>query len=329
VVVNRGVPGPAGARNAGLRATDAELVAFVDADCVAAPDWHRGFAGLFAADPGLALVAPRIRAVAGVGRLDRYEAHFSPLDLGPDPSLVGRGRRVSYLPSTAFFARRADLIALGGFDERLRFGEDVDLVLRLVASGRRARYVPRRQVRHRARPDLRGLISQRAGYGGSAPELARLHPADVAPLRIDRHGVAVLAAGLVAGPAGAGVAFGTSVAATASQGADARTRCAFARISLRGHASAARHLSRTLVREWLPLTLGAAALGRRARAVALCAALVDVLASARQGPTLAFGTMAAAPLRLLDHAAYSAGLWRAAVRRRSLRAVTPTYERQA
>jgi mycofactocin system glycosyltransferase len=325
VVPNRGMPGPAGARNAGLQVTDAELVAFVDADCVAAPDWHRGLGGMLSADPTLALLAPRIRAVSGGGRLERYERRFSPLDLGPEPSLVGRGRRVSYLPSTAFVARRADLLALGGFDERLRFGEDVDLVLRLLASGRRARYVPRREVFHRARPDLRGLAAQRAGYGSSAPELAGLHDDAIAPLRLDRHGAAVIAAALVAGPAGAAVALGVSVVATASQGSDARTRAALARISLHGHASTARHLSRTLVREWLPLSLAAAALGRRARAVAFGALAIDLVASARRGPGAATDPINETPLRLLDHAAYSTGLWRAVVGRRSLRAVLPVF----
>ena len=39
--------------------------------------------------------------------------------------------------------RRAALEQLGGFAEDLRFGEDVDLVWRLVEAGHRVRYDPR------------------------------------------------------------------------------------------------------------------------------------------------------------------------------------------
>ena len=59
----------------------------------------------------------------------------SPLDLGPHASLVGPGRRVAYLPAAALLARRDALLELGGFDESMRFGEDVDLVWRLLARG--------------------------------------------------------------------------------------------------------------------------------------------------------------------------------------------------
>lgn len=66
-----------------------------------------------------------------------YEAACSPLDMGVSPGLVGPGRRPGYVPSTAFVARRAALLALGGFDERLRFGDDVDLIWRLVSAEQR------------------------------------------------------------------------------------------------------------------------------------------------------------------------------------------------
>ncbi|HEX4731748.1 MAG TPA: glycosyltransferase, partial [Solirubrobacterales bacterium] len=71
--------GPAAARNTGLAAATSELVAFVDADCEVAPDWRRGLGGLFAADPDLALLAPRVRSAPGHSPLARYEERGSPL----------------------------------------------------------------------------------------------------------------------------------------------------------------------------------------------------------------------------------------------------------
>ena len=133
--------GPAAARNAGLHAADTELVAFLDADCIVAAEWRRGLATLLAADPELALVAPRVRSARGGSALARYEEAASPLDLGPHGGLVGPDRRTAYVPAAALVARRDALLALGGFDESLRFGEDVDLVWRLLAAGHEVRYV--------------------------------------------------------------------------------------------------------------------------------------------------------------------------------------------
>src|ERR1700744_702356 len=85
-----------------------------------------------AANPDLALVAPRVRSAAGDSALARYEKRGAPLDLGPDASLVGPGRRVAYVPAAAMVARRDAVLDLGGFDESMRFGEDVDMVWRLL-----------------------------------------------------------------------------------------------------------------------------------------------------------------------------------------------------
>ena len=56
--------------------------------------------------------------------------------------------RVAYVPTAALVVRRAALG--GGFDETMRYGEDVDLVWRLVEAGHRVRYEPAVQVAHTA-----------------------------------------------------------------------------------------------------------------------------------------------------------------------------------
>jgi mycofactocin system glycosyltransferase len=334
VVRNAGAPGPAGARNTGLRAATTELVAFLDADCIAAPAWRAGLGAMLVADPSLALVAPRVRSAPGPGALARYETRHSPLDLGGAPSLVGPGRRISYLPAAALVARRADLLAAGGFDEGLRYGEDVDLVWRLLASGHRARYVPAREVLHAPRPSLAGLLRQRAGYGGSAPALDRRHPGAAAPLRAGRHTAGAWLAGAALGPLGLAAGIATSAAIAYSHGSDRPARRALAGVALRGQATAGRHLARALTREWLPLTLAAATVSRRARRVAVAALLVDAFATSTgldPGGLLATERDAGAcldptpllALRVLDSGAYAAGLWRAAIAERSPGALLP------
>jgi mycofactocin system glycosyltransferase len=179
--VSRG-PGPA--RNTALRQVSTPFVAFIDSDCVAPADW---IAGLLAhtADPLVAAVGARLiplRAPGGASSTTfaRYAEARSPLDLGDRPSTVRPGTRVAYLPSANLLVRRA---AIGdGFDESLRYGEDVDLVWRLVEAGWRVRYDPAVVVEHEE-PDSGGrVLRRRFDYGTSAAPLAARHPGSVPSL---------------------------------------------------------------------------------------------------------------------------------------------------
>jgi mycofactocin system glycosyltransferase len=341
VVANEGHRGPAGARDTGLRATSTDLVAFLDADCRVAPGWRAGLAAMLLADPELSVVAPRVRSLPGAIPLDsrepggaprvhrflgdsalaRYERGNSPLDLGPAPSLVGPGRRVSYLPAAALLARRQPLLDLGGFDEAMRFGEDVDLVWRLGAAGRSARYVPSREVLHAPRPDLRSFARQRFGYGASAPDLAGRHGELAAPLRVGTHTAVVWGAAALLGPRGALAALAGSTALVASRGSDDPARRCLAEEALRGQAAAARHLLRAVAREWLPVSVALATRDRRARNLLLAALAVEIGAAYDRADNAKLSTAAA--LRLLDHASYAAGLWSESVRRHEPRALLP------
>ncbi|HEX4655097.1 MAG TPA: glycosyltransferase [Mycobacteriales bacterium] len=174
--------GPAAARNTGLAATRRPHVAFVDSDCVVDAKELLGVAGHLA-DPCLAAVAPRVSE----------GDDSSPLDLGPREALVGPGSRVSYVPTTALVVRRRALDEIGAFDESLRYGEDVDLVWRLVAGGWSVRYDPSVVVGHVAPRSQAARLARRYRYGTSAGPLARRHGAAisgpalsglVAPLRL-------------------------------------------------------------------------------------------------------------------------------------------------
>jgi mycofactocin system glycosyltransferase len=163
--------GPAAARNAGLNAVDTDAVAFVDSDCLANAASLRALARHLA-DPLVAVAAPRIRPADD----DRTRsATRSPLDMGERPATVAPGSRVSYVPSTAIVARRAALTAVGGFDDALRHGEDVDLCWRLVTAGWSVRYDPRVVATHLEPAGFRAL-ARRFHYGTSAGPLARRHP---------------------------------------------------------------------------------------------------------------------------------------------------------
>jgi mycofactocin glycosyltransferase len=199
-----GGPGPA--RNDGLALVTTPLVAFLDSDCVAGPDWIARLSAHLA-DPMVGAVAPRVRGVTRPTAAGCYLAARAPIDLGPDEARVAPLTRVAYVPTAALLARVAAIPA-GGFDPALRYGEDVDLIWRMTGAGWRVRYDPGAQVWH-AEPDRwRPALARRFWYGTSAAPLARRHPGRVPPLILQAWPAAAVAALLAGRPVTALAAYG-------------------------------------------------------------------------------------------------------------------------
>ncbi|HVW34304.1 MAG TPA: glycosyltransferase, partial [Acidimicrobiia bacterium] len=157
--------GPGAARNTGWRAASAgsRFVVFLDADCEPEPGWLDRLLAHFG-DGRIGAGAPRIVAGAGPGTprwLAAFEATDSPLDLGEREATVRPGTPVAYVPTAALVVRRSALESVGGFDEALTVGEDVDLVWRLVQRGWTVRYEPRARVAHPPRPTAAAALHQR------------------------------------------------------------------------------------------------------------------------------------------------------------------------
>jgi mycofactocin system glycosyltransferase len=321
--------GPAAARNRGLRATTAPLVAFVDSDCELAPGWLDGLLPHLD-DPAVGLVAPRVAApdpAPGEGRLAGYERVRSPLDMGPLEAAVAEGTAVPYVPAAVLLVRREAARALGGFDEAMRVGEDVDFVWRLAAAGWVARYDPAVRALHQPRARAAGWLRQRAAYGTSAAALARRHPGRLAAVRLSP--AAALGWGLlVLGrplPAAALAALGTARLGRRLRPLDHPWGEA-SRLTMAGHRTTARVLAEQLVRAWWPAALAAALLMPRTRRPLAAVALLPPLAEWwRQRPPL--DPVSYGALRLADAAAYGAGVWAGCVRERTLSPLLPRLER--
>ena len=313
--------GPAAARNTGTALVRTGLVAFLDADVRPEPGWLDALLPHFA-DPAVAAVAPRVRSEPGSSALARYEQARSPLDLGAAPAPVRPGGRVGYLPSAALVVRTAVLRELGGFDERLRFGEDVDLVWRIVGSGRQVRYEPAATVWHRPRLSWPRWLRQRLDYGGSAAPLALRHGSAVAPLRVSRW--SALAWGLVA--AGHPVPGVTTALATAALlprklGRLGVPAAESLRLALAGHLGAGALIADAVTRSWAPLAMPLLALSRRGRWVLAAALCRHLLEWRRTRPPLDPARFVL--VRAADDLAYGAGVCWGCLRHRTVRPLLP------
>lgn len=332
-VIRRDAPGgPAAARNAGLAAVDTAVVAFLDSDCTVTAGWIEPLLAHLA-DPAVGLVAPRIvghDGPAGGSRLEQAVAHHeavrSSLDLGPSPAPVAPTTRVAYLPAAALLARTEVLRGIGGFDESMPVGEDVDLVWRLVESGERVRYEPSARVRHDHRLRLGDFLLRRMQYGTSAAALHRRHPGSVPPIVVSPWSLAAWIGVATMPPlgmvAGIGIAAGSTAALPAKLGALAEPWPESIRLAGRGHWATGRQLAAALWRTYLPVALVGALVSARARRALVAAAVLPALTDLRRlrpgGNPLAF-----VALRTLDDAAYCTGVWIGCLRERTIGPLVP------
>lgn len=316
--------GPAGARNAGLASVTTPFVVFVDADVLVPShtlDWLDPLLAHFN-DQRVAAVAPRVVSRPGPRLIDRYEQIASPLDLGAEPARVAPGTRIAYVPAAVLVCRTDVLRDLGGFDQSLRTGEDVDLVWRLHAAGHRVRYEPSVQLHHQPRSTFAAALRQRVGYGESAAALDHRHPNQVAPVRCTTWSLAVWALVLLRRPLMAcTVALGTAIAlARTLRGVPPKSSV---RMALVGHLSVGEQLARATRRAWWPAALPLL-LSRRGRRVLLAAivlpAALDVVRSTADQRRI---TCTTTPLALVDDLAYGTGVWRGAWRARRARVFVP------
>ncbi|HLH68473.1 MAG TPA: mycofactocin biosynthesis glycosyltransferase MftF [Candidatus Dormibacteraeota bacterium] len=320
--------GPAAARNAGAREARGEVLAFVDSDCQAEEGWLEELITELARS-GVAAAGGRVAASRERGWLERYEAVRSPLDLGAQPASVLPRGRVPYLVAACLAVRRADFETVGGFDERLRHGEDVDLCWRLASRGRRIVYQPLAVVRHDHRGRLRDFVLTRARYAASEAALLRRHPGGHRWLSLSP-GAAAAVVGMLAAllgrprPAALGglaLAAETAVAVRQLEDLGISPRRGLGALAA-GQAAGLYHLCRQLCRYYGLPALSLALLAGRARRRRLllglgAAALVPALADwYRLRPSLSPPAFAAASL--LDDLAYQSGLWLGCLRERTI-----------
>lgn len=166
--------GPALARNKGARTASGEILAFIDSDCTASAEWLKQLLPVFAEDE-VAAVGGWVDGMFDDAALDCYEAVMSSLNLGRREMSGGAGGDTFYLPSCNLLVKKKVFRAVGGFNEELHVGEDVDLTWRIRDCGSRLVYRPGGVVRHDHRTNLWPFMKRRFQYGTSEAVLTKLH----------------------------------------------------------------------------------------------------------------------------------------------------------
>jgi glycosyltransferase involved in cell wall biosynthesis len=198
--------GVSAARNLGASVCDSEIVAYTDDDCTVDPGWLRALVCEFE-DPDVAAVYGRVLP-AGTWARTGTEVAFKPTEGRSKfteripPWYIGHGANMAF--------RRAALLEAGGFDPLLGAGGvfpaggDLDIVYRLIASGKAAVYTGAALVYHKQWRDWqqRARVERNYGVGVGALFTKYIRSGDLYGLQLLARwiwelGVRRLAAGLL------------------------------------------------------------------------------------------------------------------------------------
>lgn len=159
--------GPAAARNAGVRAANADFIAFTDDDCRPRQTWFRALKTAQGDDPERLVGGPVVNMVAGNAYSDANQDLTAYLY-----EYFGQEHGLAFFTTNNMGFDRARFEAIGGMDPYFNFAsEDRDISMRWRAGGGRLVYVPEAVVDHLHSLSFRRFLRQHMSYGRGARRL--------------------------------------------------------------------------------------------------------------------------------------------------------------
>ncbi len=133
-IINKTRQGASRCRNLAAAQARGEVLCFVDSDCKVHPDWLAELVRVLE-DPAVITCGGLVDSSLADSVLDRYERVMSPLRMGETPKDSRLSDAFFYLPSCNLCIRAEAFKELGGFNQTMEVGEDVDLCWRIIDSG--------------------------------------------------------------------------------------------------------------------------------------------------------------------------------------------------
>ena len=164
-VISEPAPGRARARNTGVAASRGLRLAFIDADCVATPDWLRSLNASAGTAP---LVAGLIRVTTSgqPNAVERFERLWRFDQAGSVPQ--------GWAATANLLVDRKAFDAIGGFDVAyLSIGEDADFCLRASEAGFELAYSAEAIVEHRGEDRMWPMLKRLFWHGYSSAQVYR------------------------------------------------------------------------------------------------------------------------------------------------------------
>lgn len=167
--------GPGLSRNVGAEAARASYIVFLDSDCVIPPEY-------------ISAVLHRLSTnfVDAFGGPDRADAGFSPIQKAINYSMTsffttggirGGGEKLDrFMPRSFNMGISRDVFETTGGYSAMRFGEDIDLSLRILQHGFKTALVPEAFVYHKRRSNLKQFFKQVYNSGIARIVLHKKHP---------------------------------------------------------------------------------------------------------------------------------------------------------
>ncbi len=168
--------GATSARNCGIRASQGDIVAFTDADCIVDANWIEQILSPFH-DQEVGAVAGKVVPTPSTTLVEQFSGLYT-LRSSDDKRIYREWSPwEGGFPTANFAVRRQLLEQVGGFSEEVEiYGEDYDLCARLYKQGSAIVYTPHAIVSHVPRKTVTGMMRQAFGFGKSHSFLLRRHP---------------------------------------------------------------------------------------------------------------------------------------------------------
>jgi O-antigen biosynthesis protein len=169
-----GVPngGLSKARNLGIEAATGDIIAFIDSDAYADPDWLYYMVSALEEHGASAVGGPNLSPPQ-----DGFMAHCVDQAPGNPTCVLVDNERAEHIPGCNMAFRKDAFDIVGKFDAQHRAaGDDVDLCWRLLVAEKKIVYHPSAVVWHHRRSTVRTYWRQQKGYGVAEAHLQRRYP---------------------------------------------------------------------------------------------------------------------------------------------------------